>query len=136
MEDASLLLIEDHAQLRDVFTLLLSAYGYHVTAMADGESALQYLTNTSTLPALVLTDYRLPVLTGAAVTRAIRADARTADIPVIMMSSDPSVMYEAHASKASAFFNKAIDIDILQACIEYLLEIGHHTIVNSSMFAV
>lgn len=60
----------------------------------DGQQALDYLfqegsyaTRPGTLPQLVLLDLKMPRVSGIEVLRAIKADARTRMIPVVVMTS-------------------------------------------------
>jgi CheY-like chemotaxis protein len=93
------LLIEDDAMTRDLWTLLLEQEGYQVTGAESGERALQLLQEgrMRELPApdVVLTDIQLPGIAGAALAAALRAVFRqkTADqertLLLAMSASEP-----------------------------------------------
>jgi len=69
---SSVLLIDDDAVSRQLFTLLLSASGYRVTSAEDGTAALTLLASTSQ-PDSILCDLRMPGLAGYELTRRLRA---------------------------------------------------------------
>ena len=81
---ARILLADDNADMRAYVQRLLSPY-WAVEAVADGVQALAVASER--LPDLVLTDIMMPGLDGLALLRALRADPRTAPIPVILLSA-------------------------------------------------
>ena len=79
------LLADDNADMRAYVARLLESQGYVVEAVGDGEAAL--VSARATKPDLVLTDVMMPKLDGFDLLRAIRAEAKLADLPVIMLSA-------------------------------------------------
>ena len=79
-----ILLADDNADMRDYVRRLLSAR-YEVEAVADGEAALQAARERT--PDLVLTDIMMPRLDGFGLLKALREEAATAVIPVILLSA-------------------------------------------------
>jgi PAS domain S-box-containing protein len=75
---------DDNADMRDYVRRLL-APSYQVEAVADGEHALAAVRAAPT--DLVLADVMMPRLDGCGLLRALRADDRTASIPVILLSA-------------------------------------------------
>ena len=63
----------------------LTKAGYEVLGAEDGEAALRMAQEQ--LPDLILLDLLLPKLTGTEVLQRLRANARTADIPVVILSA-------------------------------------------------
>ena len=55
----------------------------------DGLDALTYL-RSGGMPSVIILDMRMPVMDGYAVQRALKADPRWADIPVIIFSAFPT----------------------------------------------
>ena len=78
------LVVEDNADMRAYLRSVLAPY-WHVEAVADGVRALDAV--RARPPDLVLTDVMMPELDGFALLRALRADARTRAIPVVMLSA-------------------------------------------------
>ncbi len=81
---ARILVADDNADMRDYVTRLLSQH-WVVDAVADGAQALAAA--RSRRPDLVLADVMMPELDGFALVRELRADARTAPIPIILLSA-------------------------------------------------
>jgi signal transduction histidine kinase len=79
-----ILLADDNADMRDYLCRLLAA-NYEVLPVADGEQALRLAAEQK--PDLVISDVMMPLLDGFGLLTALRADARTASIPVIMLSA-------------------------------------------------
>lgn len=79
------LLVEDDQAVADMYRVRLEMDGYRVLLAADGESALRLIQEVR--PELVLLDYRLPRLDGAAVLRALRADEQTRGQAVVVLSA-------------------------------------------------
>lgn len=79
-----ILLADDNADLRHYVGGLLAPH-FSVEAVADGLAAL--VAATERKPDLVLSDVMMPELDGIGLLRALRADARTRDVPVILLSA-------------------------------------------------
>lgn len=79
-----ILLIEDSRFLRLAIEKILTKEGHSVTGVADGLEGLR-AARTST-PALILLDMMLPGLDGIGVLKALKKDASTAQIPVIVLT--------------------------------------------------
>jgi signal transduction histidine kinase/DNA-binding response OmpR family regulator len=82
--DARILLADDNADMREYVTRLLSQR-WSVRAVADGMAALDAV--RSDPPDLVLTDVMMPGLDGFALLRALRADPRVSQVPIILLSA-------------------------------------------------
>lgn len=79
------LLVEDDEAVADMYRLKLELDGYEVQVAPDGEIAVTMATET--VPDLVFLDIRLPKMDGLAVLERLRADERTAAIPVVILSN-------------------------------------------------
>jgi CheY-like chemotaxis protein len=101
---APALVVDDHAPMRQLAAIVLSRHlGVEVVAAADGEEALRLVADRR--PMLILTDMMMPGLGGADLTRRLRADPATRDIPIIAMSGGPHAV-EARAAGCDAFLGK------------------------------
>ena len=94
-----ILLIEDSRFLRIAIERILSRAGHLVTGVADGREGLQAARTSP--PALILLDMILPGLDGASVLKALKQEASTAQIPVIVLTA-LSRMNEAKLKDAGA----------------------------------
>lgn len=94
-----------------------------VEVVTDGRSAIARLLDPSRrLPQLVLLDLRLPLASGFDVLEAIRADARTQGLPVIVLSTSELARDHEAARRAPCFASssmvKAVTMSQLQAELE------------------
>ncbi len=82
---AIILIVDDVAANRDTLRELFAAENYQLWEAADGPAALQLAAETP--PDLVLLDVIMPGMDGYEVCRRLRADARLAEVPVIMVTA-------------------------------------------------
>ena len=80
-----ILIAEDERDIRDLIAFTLRFAGYEVLTANNGEEAVT-LTRKE-LPDLVLTDVRMPKMTGYEACRLIKADPTTRHIPVVFLSA-------------------------------------------------
>lgn len=88
---ARLLIADDNTDMREYLARLLGER-YAVEAVANGAQALEAVrrnldSDASNLPDLVVSDVMMPQLDGFGLLRALRADPRTAAVPVILLSA-------------------------------------------------
>ncbi len=81
----TILLIEDNASLLRNISQILTLEGYRVLCAADGASGLRQLREE--LPALILCDIMMPGMDGYEVLAQVRADAVTASLPFVFLTS-------------------------------------------------
>ncbi len=79
------LIADDNTDMREYLSRLLSGAGYDVDTVGDGQRALE--TIRATLPDLVVSDVMMPRLDGLALVSTLRADPRTAAVPVVLLSA-------------------------------------------------
>jgi two-component system response regulator MtrA len=79
------LLAEDDRDIRELISLKLTGAGYTVIAVADGAAALAAA--AAAVPDVALLDVMMPFHSGLEVTQALRADPRTALVPVILLTA-------------------------------------------------
>jgi two-component system chemotaxis sensor kinase CheA len=82
----SLLLIDDSPFFRNMLTPVLQAAGYAVTAAASAPEALAMIKDGGAFD-VVITDIEMPEMDGFEFAASLRGDPRTADLPVIALSS-------------------------------------------------
>jgi CheY-like chemotaxis protein len=80
------LLVEDDKFLRRACEASLRQRGFEVTTATDGEEGLR-LARETPRPDVVLLDLLMPKLAGIEVLRALKADAATKRIPVVILSN-------------------------------------------------
>jgi two-component system cell cycle response regulator DivK len=77
--------VEDNAFNRKIVRDLLARTSYRLIEALDGETGLA--TAREALPDLIIMDIQLPKLSGLDATRQLRAEPRTAGIPIIVITS-------------------------------------------------
>ena len=80
----NILVIEDSRFLRNAIERVLTKAGHSVTGVADGREGL--LAARTNAPALILLDMMLPGLDGTGVLKALKKDASTQQIPVVVLT--------------------------------------------------
>jgi PAS domain S-box-containing protein len=82
---ARVLVADDNADMREYLARLLTAAGYQVTEVTDGVEALAAARRRT--PDLVVSDVMMPRLDGLELVSRLRADPRTASVPVLLLSA-------------------------------------------------
>jgi PAS domain S-box-containing protein len=82
---ARVLVADDNADMREYLARLLRTAGYQVTTVTDGQAALDAVRADGA--DLVISDVMMPRLDGLGLVAALRADARTAAVPVLLLSA-------------------------------------------------
>lgn len=79
------LLAEDEPNIVELLTFLMDRAGFEVSAEADGRRVLDAA--LSDTPDILILDVMLPELDGYEILRQLRADRRTAGLPVLMLTA-------------------------------------------------
>jgi CheY-like chemotaxis protein len=80
------LVVDDSADLREVWREWLTVWGFHVEEAENGDDAVRKA--KAFPPALVLMDLTMPVLDGLGATEQLKADPVTAPVPILAISAD------------------------------------------------
>jgi CheY-like chemotaxis protein len=112
-----IILVEDDDAVRTAILEALTDEGYEVSAFADGASGLAFLRDNPTTP-LVLLDWNMVPMNGAAFMREMSTHVTLRAVPVIVVTADLRVEEEAAAAGASTFLRKPVHL-------ERLLEVVH-----------
>jgi CheY-like chemotaxis protein len=100
------LVVDDEFGIRDVLEDLLGDEGYRTASAPDGRAALEKM--RAERPDLVLLDYMMPVMNGAALIEAMRQSAELRGVPVVLMSASASATWQ-HVP-ASAYLPKPFEL--------------------------
>jgi DNA-binding NtrC family response regulator len=119
MDRRAILVIEDEEKLRRTIGLHLSSSGYEVKAAASAEEGIRYAGDMD----LILTDLKLPGMTGLALLEKLNEENSHA--PVIVMSAFGTVENAVEAMKKGAvdFLPKPFSLDHLSVVVEKALEV-------------
>ena len=85
MTDRSVLVVEDEDAIRDMIVFNLRRAGFDTREAADSGAARRAIADR--VPDLVLLDWMLPDVSGLELARALKRDAQTRDIPIIMLTA-------------------------------------------------
>lgn len=85
MSEPLILVAEDERDIRELIIISLEIDGFRVVDVPNGEEAVKKALEIS--PDLILMDVRMPKMSGFEACQALKADARTKDIPVVFLSA-------------------------------------------------
>ncbi|MDQ2960470.1 MAG: ATP-binding protein [Candidatus Dormibacteraeota bacterium] len=105
-----ILLVEDNRSNRELATMVLTGNGFEVDIAVDGNEGL-HKARTSPYD-LVLMDVELPGIDGLTVTRMLKADPKTASMPVVALTANAMKgnEQEALAAGCSGYISKPIEV--------------------------
>ena len=123
---ASILVVEDSPPQAFILKKLLQHHGYSATVASDGAEALALIRKQP--PNLILSDVNMPVMNGYEMCLALKSDASTAAIPVILLTtlSDSTSILEGLKCKADYYLTKPYES-------KYLLDRVQSLLVDASM---
>lgn len=118
---ATVLLVEDTEDNRQMMRRLLELSGYKVVEAINGNEAVE--TASRIRPQIILMDLSLPFLDGLAATRRIRVLPGLADVPIVAVSAHDTADFhsEALAAGCDAYITKPIDYSQLEEVVGRLL---------------
>ncbi|MGZ4831457.1 MAG: response regulator [Terriglobales bacterium] len=103
------LVVDDSMLIRHTVCRFLEQRGFSVTSATNGAEAMQIL--STVLPDLIVTDLMMPKMTGSELITAVKADARMARIPIVVLAGRSSVREMQPEGRADYVIYKDIDID-------------------------
>jgi chemosensory pili system protein ChpA (sensor histidine kinase/response regulator) len=107
------MVVDDSLTVRKVTTRLLTRAGYQVVLAKDGVDALEQLDEIS--PDVMLLDIEMPRMDGFELTKHLRRDARTQNLPIIMITSRTADKHRDYALQlgANAYLGKPYQEELL-----------------------
>lgn len=115
------LVVDDYDDGREMYAEFLELAGYRVSQAKDGAEALRKATDL--LPDIILMDLSLPDIDGSDVTRRLRKDPRTRQIPVVVVTGHPPENVESQTLHYDAFVTKPCPPDALVDEVARLLAV-------------
>jgi len=112
------LLVEDDRDTREMYSYYLSHSGMHVTEARTGRRALERALEHT--PDIVVTDIAMPEMDGIELSRRLRAEGSTHDVPIIAVSGQASE--RARQAGADVVLDKPCEPDRLLHVIEDVLK--------------
>ena len=110
-----IVLAEDDPDIRYILNLALSQAGYEVEALCDGNSIVEEGRNS---PDLFILDKALPTIDGLAICKYLRVNARTRNIPIIMISCYHEIRNKAKKLGVNDFVEKPFDLNVLLEMVD------------------
>src|ERR1700752_4440348 len=119
---ATILIIDDKANLRKTLAQILIARGYSVLEADDGASAAKLLRDST--PDLIISDWKMPQMGGDELLKHLRGQPRLASIPVIVITAFGSSHSAIEAVRLGAydFVTKPFDLDEIVLAAERALD--------------
>ncbi len=114
-----MLVVDDEFGVAEVLDAILTDEGYRVITATNGRQALARIAEQR--PDLVLLDYMMPVLDGAAVLRALATDPAADSLPVVVMSALPEEAISTLTKRYAVFLRKPFRIKTVLAAISCAL---------------
>jgi two-component system cell cycle response regulator DivK len=120
----TVLIVEDNDKNMKLARDVLQAKGYATLEAVTGEEGVRLAKEKS--PDLVLMDIQLPGISGIEAFRQLRADARTAAIPVVALTASvtPSDRSQINTAGFSAFLGKPINLKEFLDTVKRLTDAG------------
>ena len=118
MAKKRILAIDDDVSVCEYYETTLKMLGYEIECAANAKKAEESLAKRK--PDLILMDIMMPDVDGITMTRELRGDNKTSDIPIIVVSglADAGTLNDALLFGAVDYMVKPIDVDALKAKLE------------------
>jgi CheY-like chemotaxis protein len=115
----TVLVVDDHADVRLLMTTVLASGGYHVVEAASGDEALA-MTAGPDVPDAIVLDVQMPLLDGWDTLAGIRASPRFGEVPVVLCTVKSSAADRMRGWKlgCDGYLVKPFDIDDLLREVE------------------
>jgi CheY-like chemotaxis protein len=116
MSRPRVLLADDDPRVLSVVSRYLSLEGYEMSTVADGEAAVAKATTEQ--PDLIILDIMMPGIDGIEACRRIRANAATAQTPVLMFSALSEEAEAARLAGADGMLPKPFNLPALAEAVK------------------
>src|SRR5690349_9699546 len=118
---AKVLVVDDDADMRPLMRVTLTKFGHTATLAARGEEGLQ-MAETGEFDAIIL-DVMMPDIDGYEVTRRLRANPRTAGVPILILTARAQAadFDSAIEAGADAYLAKPFEAELLNRRLSEML---------------
>jgi CheY-like chemotaxis protein len=124
-----ILIVEDEYGAAETLKMILEAHGYRVTSAANGKAALEALNGER--PAVIVSDYMMPHMTGAEFGTAVRQNPNLAEVPFLFISGTNEEVVQKSFADYDGFLAKPYDLRTLLAILADLTAGGRKQRVRS-----
>jgi len=105
------LLVDDDVSIVEALTWVLEEEGYEVGVVREGTLVKQKAKEMK--PDVIVMDYRMPGEDGISVTRKLKDDPETRNIPVVMVSASANLDEKAKQAGVDTFLPKPFEVQDL-----------------------
>jgi CheY-like chemotaxis protein len=112
------LVVDDDPCIAESLAMLLEQRGQRVRIAHNGAHALRLMTELR--PQLVITDFMMPVMDGAALTIAMKGSPWLCSVPVVMSSGQEESDVQGSGAVYQAYLKKPMSIEALDAILSTL----------------
>ena len=119
----TILVVEDNDMNMQLVEYLLEEGGYGIMKATSGEEALKIVREGASTPDLILMDIHLPGVDGLSVVRALKADERLAQVPILALTAHAmrGDRESFLAAGCDGYISKPIDVKSFLSAIEQYL---------------
>ncbi len=116
------LVADDNQDIRDLLATRLASRGFEVVTAADGQAALDAALEYR--PVIAVLDWVMPVIQGHELCVKLKSDARTAEMPIVMLTArgEEEDRLLGLDLGADDYLIKPFDIEVLGATLNRLIE--------------
>jgi len=113
---SKILVVEDHADSREMMCLVLESYGYEVTEASDGAEAVEIVKHFC--PDLILMDVNMPKMDGLTAAQLIRKTAGCETTPIVAVTAFTDFAEQAKAAGCNGVLKKPVEFSHLKMVVE------------------
>ena len=124
-----ILVVEDEYGAAEILQMILEAHGYRVASASNGKAALEQLNGER--PAVIVSDFMMPHMTGAELGAAVRQNPNLADIPFLFISGTNEEVVQRSFADYDGFLPKPFELDALLAILAELAGGGRKQRIRS-----
>jgi len=100
MHREKIIIVDDDPDILDVLKIILEGEGYEVIEAHNGEEALAIIKKTA--PDILITDFKMPKMTGDKLCKILKQDILVQHMPIIMLTGKGEVTDKVHGISAGA----------------------------------
>lgn len=115
----TILVVDDEYLIADILSYALEDEGYMVVKASNGQKGLEVLERER--PALIITDFMMPVMDGLEFANAVRTLPSANHLPIILISGAQAHLGMERSDLFDAVLDKPFNIDTILATVRYLL---------------
>jgi CheY-like chemotaxis protein len=119
---STVLVVDDEWAIAEVLGDILGDDGHRVVTASNGQQGLERVRDET--PDLIILDFMMPIMDGAATLRALKQNRSTASIPVLLMSSLPLATVRSRCEGFAGYIQKPFLLDEVSRKVRELLGNG------------